>query len=184
MELNITSKSASSSLFTLGTHAQTYPDIKIVEKRKVLTSRLDSILSVDDHFQLVVLDIQGAELQAIEGLGERVKDVNWIFTEVNRKELYQGCSLVEDLDGYLRNLGFSRYFTAWDKRAGWGDALYVRNTVFSQNWNQKIQSKIRNLGRYFRSFIPQSLFPFLVKAKKVVLFSTKAKVIKNHGSAF
>jgi FkbM family methyltransferase len=175
MEMNITSKSASSSLFDFGTHAKTYPDITIVEKRKVQTSRLDHILSVEDKFELVVLDIQGAELQAIEGLGERIDDVNWIFTEVNRKELYQGCSLVDDLDAYLDKLGFQRCFTAWDRRAGWGDALYVRNSIFSQSRDQKFHSILYIFGRYCKSFIPQQMFPFLVKLKKVMQFSHSYK---------
>ncbi len=165
---NITFKTASSSLFDFGTHAEQYPEITVTEKRKVRTVRLDSILKNEDFFQLVVLDIQGAELQALKGLGDFVLQVNWIFTEVSKSPLYKNSPLVGDMDTYLETLDFIRVFTELDRRAGWGDALYVRRSVFQQTFKQKILVKLSETRRLIRSYLPQWIFPILVYLKRMI----------------
>jgi FkbM family methyltransferase len=164
---NLTSESASSSLFDLDKHKNLYPEIDIVRKIHVTTSRLDSTLSPSDVFDFVVLDIQGAESQAIEGLGERISSVNWIFTEVSKVELYAGANLYKDLDSQLYELGFRRVFTAWDRRAGWGDALYARSTIYTISTRQFLLIQLSRLLRFGRSFIPNWAFPALVRLKKL-----------------
>ena len=57
--------------------------------------------------------------------------------EISRKELYLGTRLVKEMDEYLNGLGFIRVFTAWDRRAKWGDALYVRKEIYRQSNSQK-----------------------------------------------
>ena len=164
---NVTSKSASSSLFDLDEHKNFYPEIDIVQKVQVTTSRLDSILSSSDIFDFVVLDIQGAESQAIEGLGNRIDSVNWIFTEISKRELYTGATLYKDLDVQLSELGFRRVFTAWDRRAGWGDALYTRTSTYKVTSRQLLLIQLSRLLRFGRSWIPNSAFPALVRLKKL-----------------
>jgi FkbM family methyltransferase len=165
---NVTSKSASSSLFDLDEHKNLYPEIVIVQKIEVTTSRLDSILSSSDAFDFVVLDIQGAESQAIEGLGKRIDSVKWIFTEISKKELYAGATLYKDLDTQLSNLGFRRVFTAWDRRAGWGDALYARSSTYKVSVQQILLIQLSRLLRFGRSYIPNGAFPALVKIKQLM----------------
>ena len=162
---NITSKSASSSLFDLGEHRDFYPDIEVAQKIEVTTTRLDSILTWSDQFDFVVLDIQGAESQAIAGLGARINSVNWIFTEVSKRELYEGATQFSDLETQLKQLGFKRVFTAWDRRAGWGDALYARSSNYKVNSKQIFLIQVSKILRYGRSYIPNRAFPFLVKLK-------------------
>ena len=128
LTLKITSNSQSTSLLDLGTHAKTYPSIFVEKELQVTTQRLDSLLKTDDKFDFVNLDIQGTELQALIGLGSRIDDVHWIYTECNSVEVYKGCTLVKDLDEFLYPLGFRRTATKWVRGAGWGDCLYVRNS--------------------------------------------------------
>lgn len=165
---HVTSKSASSSLFDLDEHKKLYPEIGIVREIQVTTSRLDSILSESDVFDFVVLDIQGAESQAIEGLGARINSVNWIFTEISKRKLYTGATLHKDLDTQLKDLGFERVFTAWDRRAGWGDALYARSSTYSVTIRQLLLSQLSRFLRFTRSYIPEWAFPTLVKIKKLI----------------
>jgi FkbM family methyltransferase len=165
---NVTSKSASSSLFDLDEHKNLYPEIDIVQKIQVTTSRLDSTLSSSDIFDFVVLDIQGAESQAIEGLGKRIDSVKWIFTEVSRRELYAGATLYKDLDSQLSKLGFRRVFTAWDRRAGWGDAFYARSSTYKVTLQQILLIQLSILLRFSRSYIPSAAFPVLVKIKQLI----------------
>ena len=164
---NVTSKSASSSLFDLDEHKSLYPEIDIVQKIQVTTRRLDSTLSSSDTFDFVVLDIQGAESQAIKGLGKRINTVNWIFTEVSKRELYSGATLYKDLDSQLSELGFKRVFTAWDRRAGWGDALYARSSTYTVSNRQLLLIQLSKLLRLGRSYIPNWGFASLVKLKKL-----------------
>jgi hypothetical protein len=92
----------------------------------MITIRLDDLLSKYEKIDLVNLDIQGAELEAIKGLGHLATDVKWIYTEVNWKHMYADCPLIEDMDSELEKIGFVRVATKKAFRASWGDALYVK----------------------------------------------------------
>ena len=165
LEFRVTSKSASSSLFDLNEHKKMYPDITIERTVKVKTSRLDEVLAPQAEIDFIVLDIQGAELQAIAGLGEFVERVKWIYTEVSKKELYKGATQFKDLEAYLNEKGFRRVFTAWDRKAGWGDALYVRKGLYQTTLRQDILISSSQVRRFFRNLVPQAIFPFLVWVK-------------------
>jgi FkbM family methyltransferase len=131
--LNVASNSQSTSLLDLGTHSTSYPDIQYVSKLKVKTATLSSILEGKPAFDFINLDIQGVELQALEGLGDRLSNVKWIYTEVNSREVYKGCTLVTELDCYLSRYNFQRVATKWAGDAGWGDALYLHENLISKN---------------------------------------------------
>ena len=122
----VTSETQSSSLYGLAEHLVEYPQIKTTEERKVTTTRLDEVISQEARFDFVTLDIQGAELEALKGMGNLISKVRWIFTEVNRREMYAGIPLVEELDDFLSKQGFERVVTLWNP-AGWGDALYAKS---------------------------------------------------------
>ena len=173
LTFHITTKSASSSLFELGKHKEMYPNIEVEMSITVRTSRLDEVLNAQDVFDFVVLDIQGAELQAIQGLGERIAQVKWIFTEISKKELYKGATQFRDLEEFLKSKGYRRGFTAWDRKAGWGDALYAREEIYHISIKQGALIKLSSVRRYLRTYIPQFLFPHLVRIKKVTVTSRK-----------
>lgn len=175
LTFHITSKSASSSLFELGQHKEIYPDIEVEMSASVRTSRLDEVLDLDDVFDFVVLDIQGAELQALQGLGQRIAQVNWIFTEISRRELYKGATQFCDLEKFLLGNGYKRVFTSWDRKAGWGDALYVRRETYRTSMVQGALIRLSIVRRFVRTFIPQFLFPHLVRMKRVINRSRKLK---------
>lgn len=175
LSFHLTSKSASSSLFELGEHSEMYPDIKVEMTSSVRTSRLDEVLDPDDKFDFVVLDIQGAELQALQGLGERINEVKWIFTEISKKELYKGATQFQDLEIFLEGRGFKRVFTAWDRKAGWGDALFVRGEIYCTSIRQDVMIQLSIVKRYLRTLIPQSLFPLLVRMKSYKNKSRKVR---------
>lgn len=128
LTLKITSNKQSTSLLELGTHARTYPDIFVEMEIQVNSRRLDSLLKITDKFDFINLDIQGAELQALIGLGSRINEVRWIYTECNSEEVYKGCTLIHDLDHFLELHGFKRVATKWARGAGWGDCLYVKSS--------------------------------------------------------
>lgn len=116
--------SQSSSILELGTHLQQHPEVHYIGDVEVPMMRLDSF-----HFEgcdFLNMDIQGAELLALKGLGEKIKDFKWAYLEVNKEELYKGCALVGEIDEYLKDFGFTRVETKWCGNTGWGDALYIK----------------------------------------------------------
>lgn len=127
-EFNITNyDSMSSSVFPFGTHTQFSPDTKFIDKRVYESRTLDSLWAEYQYFpqvNLLNMDLQGAELLALKGGTELLKQIDYIYTEVNDREVYLGGALIEQLDAYLE--GFVRVETGWVANQGWGDALYIR----------------------------------------------------------
>lgn len=153
LKLHIASNSQSTSLLEFGSHSDSYPDITFVSEIDVTTKRLDSIIGADEMPNFINLDIQGVELPAIKSLGKLILSVDYIYTEVNKSEVYQGCTLISELDDYLSLNDFRRMTSRWYKKEGWGDALYVRNTkIVSQSFSKKIIIFFFNKKFYLRQF--------------------------------
>jgi FkbM family methyltransferase len=127
MELIQTTNTQSTSLLELKSHKLFYPDIVEAERSEINTAMLKDIIPNEHRPDFINLDIQGAELRALKGYGERIKELNWIYTEVNKIELYKGCALVSEIDDFLGSFGFKRVNTRWWRNHGWGDALYIRS---------------------------------------------------------
>lgn len=129
MTFHLANNDQCSSLLELGTHLDAHPEVEYVGQMEVETTTIDDIvwdewLSGDYSYRnFLNLDIQGAELLALEGAPTTLGDVDYIYTEVNVEELYEGCCLLEDLDAFLD--GFERVEFALTIH-GWGDALYMR----------------------------------------------------------
>ena len=126
---NIASNGQSSSLLKFGTHASLYPYITFLEQKITRTKTLSTLLRDEDidvgKYNMLNLDIQGVELRAIKGLGCLLEKIDYIYTEVNNDQVYEGNDLMIDLDSYLLDNGFSRKET-YIINGNWGDALYTR----------------------------------------------------------
>lgn len=151
LSLNVASNSQSSSLLEFGSHSTDYPDVRFTKEIPVRSKRLDALISPSEMPNFVNLDIQGVEMQAIEGLGNLIEKVDYIFVEVNRREVYVDCTKVWELDSYLKNRGFKRVITRWYLKQGWGDAVYIRNT----------KKRKRNVLQFLRSNFIQMKFYFI-----------------------
>lgn len=140
LTFNVASNGQSSSVYEMNEHLIHYPNIHNVVQIEVQTVRLDELVPDNADFDFVNLDIQGAELDALQGLSARLHQVRWIYTEVNRENLYHGIPLVAELDTFLKAKGFFRAVTAWT-RAGWGDALYFA----PRNGRESMSMKVRKV---------------------------------------
>lgn len=127
ISFHVTNNGESSSVYELAEHLNKHPQIKEIGVLPLKTIKLSSVLPTDSKFDFVNLDIQGAELQALRGLGHFISGVKWIYTEVNKISLYNEIPLVSEMDDYLAAQGFTRYMTRWVPFKGWGDALFVSN---------------------------------------------------------
>jgi len=125
----ITNNIQSSSIFNLKTHLQEHPHVfekeRIMLKTTTLNSLYDRFDLPYDTYDFINLDIQGAELKALQGATKILPHIKAIYCEVNEKELYEGCGLLPDLDSFLETHDFKRVKTAMTEH-GWGDALYLR----------------------------------------------------------
>jgi hypothetical protein len=118
---------------------------EVDDRRRVRTTRLDDL--VDEEFDLIVLDLQGGELAAIEGGSATLGGALVVHTEVELVGQYVGQPLWGDVDRSLRRLGFQmhtvhsygsrpyRPFEAGDRRLDglrqwlWAEVVYIRNPL-------------------------------------------------------
>lgn len=130
LEFNITNYDGmSSSILEFGTHTSFSPEIHFVDKVKKDSRSIDSLVAeygIED-VNLLNLDIQGAEKYALNGATNFLSNVDYVFTEINKKEVYVGCTKVKELDQILSD--FKRVETFWVHDQGWGDGLYVRKSL-------------------------------------------------------
>lgn len=130
VEFNIANNEGQSSSFLeLGTHKQEHPTVKYINQIALQTIRVDTLLqqnnlTLSDGW-LLNIDLQGAELLALKGMGNLIDFFDYAYLEVNQKELYKGCPLIQDIDLFMGIKGFDRKETKMTGN-GWGDALYSR----------------------------------------------------------
>jgi len=122
-------ESQSSSFLEFGTHLQEHPGTVFCEEIRMLTSRVDTFL-FDRGIEIgggwfLNVDLQGAELLALRGMGDWLWLFDYAYVEVNTKELYKGCPFVRDIDDFLLRFDFLGAETKMTKH-GWGDKLYIR----------------------------------------------------------
>ena len=119
----------SSSVLEFGTHSQEHPQVVFVDKVKVKTVTVDTFFERNNidgsKCNFWNFDIQGAELMALKGASKSIQFAKAIYLEVNVKELYKGCGMIDDVDKFLAQYNFKRVITQITVH-GWGDALYIK----------------------------------------------------------
>lgn len=104
------------------------------EKIEVPARRLDGVLSnlKIETVDLICMDAQGAELYALQGLGDYLKGVQAIITELELDPMYHDQTLFEDVRRFLEGQGFALAVEhRWAKSAG--DFLFMRPAVRPAN---------------------------------------------------
>lgn len=134
VDFNISSNDGqSSSMLEFGTHSKHHPNVTFTDKRKMITFRVDTLLTPHDlsGVDLLNADLQGCELLALKGMGELLRNFKACYLEVNEEPLYVGCALVSEIDDYLQRFGFVGVETKMTS-AGWGDKLYLHESLLNQ----------------------------------------------------
>ncbi len=126
MMLNISSNdSESSSFLKPKLHLEQYPWIKFSKQIEVQLNKLDDVVQNIELYNMLVIDVQGFELNVLKGSKNTLSNIDYIMTEINVQEMYENCCLVSDLDSYLSDFGFERVETDLCGQ-NWGDALYIK----------------------------------------------------------
>lgn len=122
----------SSSFLKPKEHLNEHPGIKFYDKTEIYNIKVLDDLGLS-KIDFLNIDTQGFELEVLKGSETSLKaDVNYIITEVNKMELYEGCPTVKDIDNFLKKFGFIRTDTHyWMDKASWGDAFYIKKNLVS-----------------------------------------------------
>jgi FkbM family methyltransferase len=168
LSLHISSNSQSSSLLNFGTHKLNYPEIKMTNNLTITTIRLDTLIDAQNMPNFINLDIQGIELKALKGLGKLITHVKYIYTEVNRLNVYEECANIHDIDDFLILQGFKRVTTRWKWLEGWGDALYVRSEEPSRSLLQTFRSFWR-LANFYKPQVRPILWNLVINPRTLFI---------------
>lgn len=127
-QFHVTNNGQSSSILKFGTHAKEHPEVEVVRTVKKTATTVDALFrdgEIDQH-NFMNLDVQGAELLVLQGSQKYLESVEFVYSEVNKKELYKDCVQIKELGLWLKKQGFSkRLDLKWTKH-GWGDAVWAR----------------------------------------------------------
>jgi FkbM family methyltransferase len=123
------SNKQSSSLFRPQTHVSAHPDVAFESGKPITTRRLDEVLDPAVRPEFLNLDCQGAEVEVMKGLGDRLGHFKWCYIEINVEPLYEDIPLLRDVDAFMLDHGFTRIVQAIHSEVGWGDALYGNGRI-------------------------------------------------------
>ena len=129
VEFHVSNNGQSSSLLELGTHAYEHPEVVYIDKIMGYTKTIDTFFAEHTDLDATAynfwnFDIQGAELMALRGAKNSIRNAKAIYLEINEQELYKNCGLVTEIDAFLTEHNFRRVYTVMTPH-GWGDALYI-----------------------------------------------------------
>lgn len=122
----------SNSLLKPELHLQQHPEVIFNDVEVVKVIPLDSLPLGKEKYDMLVMDVQGFEGEVILGAYETLKNINIVYSEINRGQTYSGNIEIDELDGLLSAHGFTRVETHWPSpNWTWGDAIYIRNENYT-----------------------------------------------------
>lgn len=125
----VTNNYQSSSMLNFKTHSIEHSTVVETHRLQLKTKTINTIFTENnlnpENYNFLNLDIQGAELLALKGASNILPHIDYIYSEINVKELYENCVLIYELDDFLDKNGFKRVQTNMTNH-GWGDAFYIR----------------------------------------------------------
>lgn len=157
LDFHITDNSLSSSLYEIGSNKW---NVKNVSIEKVVTITLDNILReifLQKEFapELAVLDLQGAELEALRGGVNRVGELKYLLVEVSKKPVYKGVPDLELLELQLEAMGFKPVREFINSETGHGEVMYSRLKLgltmrLRIVLNDILQPVVKSLNKFLR----------------------------------
>lgn len=132
ISLNISNNGQSSSLLDLGSHAVHYPHIKYISKVCVNVKPIDKYMDESGFdlakFNFLNLDIQGYELEALRGCTNLLRNIDYVYTEINYEQVYKNNATAHELTSFLSIHGFNKICENRTAQ-GWGDAFFAKAQI-------------------------------------------------------
>jgi FkbM family methyltransferase len=106
-------------------------------ERSVKIARLEDYMNVSGirRVNLLKIDTQGHEPEVLEGIGQRLTDVDVVITELMFYDYYERSLSFTDIECFLLPAGFRLYDIShiaknpMNGRTDWVDVIYVNNRV-------------------------------------------------------
>jgi FkbM family methyltransferase len=118
----------SSSILKPSIHKTQYPHIVFDEEEEVDMRRLDEIGIDISKYNLINIDVQGYELEVFKGAEKTLNHIDYIISEINKEELYENCTLLDDLTNFLSKYGFELVEQTW-AGGNWGDGFFIKKII-------------------------------------------------------
>lgn len=99
----------SSSLKLPGRHLVDFPTVKFAGSERVSVNTLENLLSQVHGNVMLKLDIQGFEMEALEGVGSALDKISVIEVEMTLHPMYQGENSVGQILYTIENMGFELF---------------------------------------------------------------------------
>ena len=134
VEFNISDNNGeSSSMYEFGEHKEMHSNVHFTKKITLKTIRIDSLLKDLTNYEFINLDVQGAELNCLKSMGTLLNQINYVYCEVNKTEVYKEIPLFFFFCDFLNYKGFDLKETGqWIKNTkgqdAWTDAFFIRRT--------------------------------------------------------
>jgi FkbM family methyltransferase len=149
LDFHLSSNSkASSSILKMKHHKNTFPEVHVVDVIKIKTKTLDEVMSNQSLISLLLLDLQGAELEVLKGATEALKISEHVFVEVSLTELYSDQALFSEILKFLHEHGFLLRDFDLVEKSGHGNALFSKNSMETESFLDTLK-KINKLESQF-----------------------------------
>ena len=155
------SEGVSSSIFDFGPYGQgkqsLWPELelKMLDSLTLSTIRLDTLLRHDridpTQYDFWILDLQGAELLALQGAGDFLQYCRAMLVEVSTVEVYNGGVLWPELQGWLETAGFT---PLWEPEIQHDDVMFMPASIeedvlrefHSEHYNRHNLARLEHLS--------------------------------------
>lgn len=118
---------ASSSLKSPKNHLERFPWVKFDDLITVQVTTLDKFFgSRKEIIDIVWADVQGAELDMIDGGQETLARTRFLFTEFNDNEMYEGQAGLSEI--------IKRLPGEWGLALRFGDEVLLQNKAYGHEW--------------------------------------------------
>ena len=127
---------ATSSVLEPSPLGRRYQGASVDEAARIEALSMTLDRTFQDPVDVLKLDLQGHEVEALRGFERGIAGVRLVLTEVEFAPLYEGQPLFADVDAWMRAAGFRLFnlYDVWthpDGQVTAGDALYVNERYFA-----------------------------------------------------
>ena len=151
---------SSSSLLMPHLIEASHPDVTLSKEIELTTTTFDELFKSlklgDFETYGLVMDLQGAELKALQGAKLLLPRISFIISEVSTRQLYRKSVTFKNLTQALDELNFSLHASEINLATGWGEALYINrdgssSTVLTTTSRLEVLSGSFSIGTFLRS---------------------------------
>ena len=163
---------SSSSLLEPHLISASHPQVFTRDKYKIKTKTLDDLLLVQNsgqNYKILVLDVQGAEIEVLRGAEEALKNIDTIVSEISTLELYKGTARVKDLIKFLDSKGFLFVASEMNRATGWGEGLFIRKSSMDSGAPRGFEHIV--VGKHFAP--GRLLRTIMINARKILFGGKK-----------